>query len=179
LSIIAAFVVVGLFSFQFGDVFSILSKRNTEAKDSGGRITGALLSPINTLRGADFTGAGIGATFMGVREAGGSSNEVGFDEVNVDRIGIEVGIFGYLFVTLFKLIFLGKALALYLNANDRTIKTWALVVFGYQVSFLWSIPVYNSVAAAFYFACLGIYAFLRKQNVAKDLTADRCEVRFA
>jgi len=177
LSIIAAFVVVGLFSFQFGGVFSILSERNREAKDSNSRIFGALLMPINALSTAEFVGAGLGSTFMGGRETGGSKESASFDEVGGDRFGVETGIFGYLFVLFFKLIFLGKALALYWNANDRSIKTWALVAFGYQVSFLWMIPIYNSVAAAFYFASLGLYVTLR--NLSQQRPAPLPVARFA
>lgn len=169
LSMVAAFLVMGLFLFQFGDIFTILSERNREAMDARGRITGALLTPVITLRDAEFVGSGIGSTFMGVRELSRSSEGAGFDEVNADRIGVETGIFGYLFVLIFKLVFLVKAFVLYRNAVDRTIKTWALVAFGFQLSLLWSIPVYNSVAAAFYFASIGLYVLLRKQSRLKQI----------
>lgn len=179
ITIFAAFLVIGLFFFQFGNVFSMLTERNTMAKDSSGRITGALLTPVITLRDVDLVGAGLGSTFMGVRETSDSKETASFDEVNADRIGVEVGVFGYLFVLFFKLVFLAKSWLLYWRAADRTIKNWALVVLGYQVSLLWSIPVYNSVAAAFYFASLGLYVFLRKQSAAQDLVEGRYYARFA
>ena len=179
LPIMATLVIMGLLLFQFSDVFSMLSERNREARDERERIAGALMVPVVTLRDAEFVGAGVGSTFMGVRELGRSSEGAGFDEVNSDRIGVEVGIFGYLFVLIFKLVFLWKAWGLYRSATDRAIKTWALVVFAYQLSLLWSIPVYNSVAAAFYFASLGLYVFLRRQDTMMCAAASRQEVRIA
>ena len=163
-SLSASFLVIGLLLFQFGNVFSLLSLRNSEARDTDKRVTGSLYTPLHTLKEAELAGAGIGTTFMGVREVSGDKEEAGFDEVNTDRIGVETGIFGYIFVLLFKLVFLGKAWTLYRGAFDRAVKTWALAVFCYQLTFLWSVPVYNSVAAAFYFACIGLYVFLRNEQ---------------
>jgi len=177
-SIFAAFLVIGLFFVQFGNTFSMLSDRNRGARDTEGRIMGALLTPFITLHDTSLVGAGLGATFMGVREINGSEEDTSFDEVNADRVGIEVGVFGYLFVLFFKLFFLGKSLALYWRSTDRTIKTWAFVVLGYQLSLLWSIPVYNSVASVFYFASIGLYVFLRKQSKIQNFPVGR-EVRFA
>ncbi len=163
-SLSASFLVIGLLLFQFGNVFSLLSQRNIEARDTDKRVTGALYTPLHTLKNAELAGAGIGTTFMGVREISGESEEAGFDEVTIDRIGVETGIFGYLFVLIFKLVFLGKAWTLYRGAFDRSVKTWALAVFCYQLTSLWSVPVYNSTAAALYFASLGLYVLLRNEQ---------------
>lgn len=171
-SVVTTFLLVGMFFYLLSSFFSTLSVRNSEAQDSNTRIWGALLAPIVTIDKSELIGMGLGSTFMGLREAGSSDDSVGFDEVSVDRIGIELGTIGYLFIVVFKCAFLVKALTFFVRAVNRTIKTWALVVFSCQVMFLWSIPVYNSVAAAYYFASIGLYFFLRKQSTTIDANVE-------
>lgn len=159
-SLLLGLLIFSLFIYQFSDVFTSLSKRNMTAGDSSLRVTGALLMPINTLATASFLGTGIGSTFMGMRVINGSLEKVAFDEVNVDRIGVELGVLGYLFILFFKMFFLIKTWLLYIRSKCRPIKIWILVPFCYQLSLLWVIPVYNSIAMAFYFTSLGIYVLL-------------------
>lgn len=156
-------LIVGLLvSHTFNDAFISISNRNTLANDSSGRILGSLLAPLNTLMQIDFLGDGIGSTFMGVREIQGRAESAEFDEVNIDRIGVETGILGFLLVLFFKLFFAFKTWNLIYKNINKQIKTLALVSLMIQLSFVWSIPVYNSVAAAFYFLAIGMYVFLRK-----------------
>lgn len=161
--LLLSLVFAGVLLFMFGNVFSMVLERNRMADDANSRMMGALVTPLNTLNRMDFVGTGIGSTFLGAHMLGGSQ-EAEFDEVSEDRVGVELGLFGYLFVLLFKVVFLAKSWGLYRNAVTRQIKTWALVSFAYQLSFIWAIPVYNSVAAAFYFASIGLYVLLRNEQ---------------
>jgi hypothetical protein len=82
----------------------------------------------------------------------------------MDRIGLESGIVGYLLVFVVKIFYEVKTAALAVRARSREIRLWALVSFCYQLSSMWSIPLYNAVASAFYFSSLGLYFWLRDQN---------------
>lgn len=160
---VAVSVVGGLYAFS--SPFDLVLLRDEGAGDSGERILGALLTPINTLQGARFLGNGIGSTFGGLEELGvATSVDSAFDEVNMDRIGLETGVLGYLFVLAVKLLYVFKTWTLVVQARSREIWIWALVALCYQLSFGWSIPLYNAVASAFYFSSLGLYYWLRDQN---------------
>ena len=166
--------------FVFANSFSMLEKRNKEAGDFNERVSGAFLTPIYMLEHASFDGTGIGSTFMGVQELSQGQKEAlaGFSDVTDDRIGIETGTPGYLFVLFFKLLFIFKTWSLYRRVTERRLKTWALVSLCYQVSLLWAIPVYQSVAAAFYFTSLGMYFMLRKEAGLKRVQRAPMPSRF-
>jgi hypothetical protein len=164
---IAAAVVItavgGLYAFS--DPFNLIVLRDQDAGDTEERIMGALFTPINTLAAAEFLGDGIGSTFQGMQELGvTNSATAGFDEVNVDRIGIESGFIGYLFVLMVKILYIIKTSTLVVLARTREIRIWALALLCYQLGSMWSIPLYNAVASAFYFSALGLYYWLRHQN---------------
>lgn len=165
-TVIAGILIGVIILLWFGDVFSTLSERNKEAGDSDTRVIGALLMPLYTFQEIDIMGAGIGSTFLGMSEmSSGNEKTQFFNEVTSDRIGVETGIFGYMFFLFFKLLFMIKAWVLYRSASNQHIKAWALVSFCFQLSLLWSIPVYNSVAAAFYFTSIGLYVLLRNEQI--------------
>lgn len=160
---VATTAVGGLYAFS--DPFNLVLLRDEGTGDAEERILGTLLSPINTLGAAKFLGNGIGSTFAGLEEIGvATSVDSGFDEVNMDRIGLESGILGYLFMVTVKLLYLIKTWTLVVQARSREIGIWGLVSLGYQLSFIWSIPLYNAVASAFYFSSVGLYYWLRNQN---------------
>lgn len=160
---VAVTAVGGLYAFS--SPFDLLLLRDEGAGDSEERILGMLLTPINTLQGARFLGNGIGSTFGGFEELGvATSVDAGFDEVNMDRIGLEAGVVGYLFMLAVKLLYVIKTWTLVVRARSREIWIWALVALCYQLSFAWSMPLYNAVASAFYFSSLGLYYWLRDQN---------------
>lgn len=163
LSFIITVTLLGTFVYFTGDVINLLSERNKIAKDSEMRIMGAMFTPVYTFNTINIVGSGVGSTFQGVRETGGAE-EVGFDEINADRVGVELGMFGYLFVLCFKCVFLANNWKIYRFATDQHIKTWSLVALCSQASFLWGIPVYSAVAAAFYFGSIGLYIFLRNEQ---------------
>lgn len=150
--------------YAFSDPFNLVLLREEGSGDSEERILGALLQPINTLEAARFFGTGIGSTFAGLEELGSApSVDTGFEEA-MDRIGIESGVVGYLFVFTVKLFYLIKTWTLVRQARSREIWIWSLVSLCYQLSSVWSIPLFNAVASAFYFASLGLYYWLRDQN---------------
>ncbi len=162
LALVAA-SVGGLYGFS--DPFAMILLRDEGAGDAEERISGALLAPIATIVSSSWLGEGIGATFGGLAELGiTSSLDWSFDEVNLDRIGIETGIIGYLFVLMVKITYMVKTLALVFRARSFDIRVWALAIFGYQLGLLWAIPLYNSVASALYFSALGLFYWLRYQN---------------
>lgn len=151
--------------YAFSDPFKLILVRDEASGDSESRILGTLLMPINTLQAVEFLGNGIGSTFGGYEELGVTTSvDSGFDEVNIDRTGIESGIVGYLFLLAVKLLYLFKTSTLVVQARSTEIRTWALVSLCYQLSFIWGIPLYNAVASAFYFSSLGLYYWLRDQN---------------
>jgi hypothetical protein len=144
------------------DIAVALVERNQAAGDAQGRIGGALFFPVYTLIHSAFWGDGLGATFLGLGQLTGTGGfEYRFDEVLQDRLAVEVGILGYLFFLVFKIYFLVATWRFSRRAIGFQTRVWALVSFSYQLSLMWSIPLYNSVAAIFYFFSIALYLWLR------------------
>ena len=157
---IAAAVYIG--------VFELLYARNESAADAGDRIAGALLGPFYTFRAIDILGAGIGTTFLGLGESlGTGSMGTGFDEVFLDRVGIELGYFPYAFVLTAKISIMIATLSIFIRLRDPGAKAWALVSLGYQASSVWQIPFYNSTAGAFYFFSVALFPLLCAKAAAE------------
>ena len=97
-----------------------------------------------------------------LRPPAAQAEDSGFEEVIMDRIGIEVGIIGYLLVLLVKIFYLLETFRFYRRCPYEDIRVWVLVAFLLQISTLWNIPIYNSTAAAFYFASLAIFFKMRE-----------------
>jgi len=166
-STVGTLLVVGVLMFALADPFSLLAERHKGSGDTRLRVEGTLLIPFYTFQNATFTGKGVGSTFGGLAEATGTQAEdTGFDEVTMDRIGIEVGVFGYLFVLMVKLAYMVETFLFYRRVPDENIRVWTLGSLLFQLSMLWTIPVYNSVAAAYYFASLAI--FIKMRSFARD-----------
>jgi hypothetical protein len=154
------------------DVAQALIQRNAIAGDSEQRVSATLLSPWYTVTNSDFWGNGLGATFLGLGQLTGTGGfEYTFDEVTQDRLAVEVGILGYLFFVVFKAYFAIATFRLALKAKNPNIKIWLLVSFGYQASLAWSIPLYNSVAAIYYFFSLALFVWLRRLQSQIDAAA--------
>jgi hypothetical protein len=150
------------------DPFEAFSQRVEKAGDTEIRVYGALLSPVVTLSKSDVIGTGIGKTFMGTIELSNRNPDTLFDEINQDRVGVELGTIGYLFVLLVKIYFLIKTFSLIKKVKIYEIKLWVWFSLSIQLSSIWAIPFYNSIAATFYFTAIGIYyIMLRKQMDAK------------
>jgi hypothetical protein len=164
LSIVSGLVIIAGLLAVVGDVFIVLSERNEQAGDAAQRMFGAMWTPLATLTGASFFGEGLGATFQGMAEltAGKLSGFAAFDEVAQDRIGIELGLFIYVFFVGLKLYYMWATYGLWRRATTPQIKVWALVSLSYQASLIWQIPVYNSVANIFYFVSLAMFVWLRR-----------------
>jgi hypothetical protein len=159
----------------FSDVFMAMQIRNEHAGDAPDRIWGALFTPFNTIAAASFFGEGLGTTFLGIAEATAGRVYAGaiFDEVKQDRIGIELGLLCYLFFVVLKLYFIWATFSLWRRAMTFDIRVWALVSLSYQASLLWQIPIYNSVASAFYFLSIAAFVWLRRLNNAAAIPARR------
>jgi hypothetical protein len=161
--------VVGIAFFYFMPIFESLLQRNEQAGDAVERMLGALLMPYYTIVNSNVIGAGVGETFLGIGEATAAQvyREMNFAEVSEDRIALEIGTLGYMFVLLVKVFFVIQAFRLRRTAISPAVRIWATVALAYQLSFVWVIPVYNAVAASFYFASLGLVGLLRAQNQAQ------------
>lgn len=145
-----------------GDLVSALLERNEAAGDATPRIYGALLMPFFTFMESPFWGEGIGATFLGLGELTGSGQfQYRFDEVIQDRLAVEVGLFGYTFFLFFKIYFLVSTWRFHRRTVGFHTRVWSLVSFSYQLTLMWTIPLYNSVAAIFYFFSIALYMWLR------------------
>jgi hypothetical protein len=144
-------------------------ERSTQAEDSNKRIMGSLLMPVYTLDQASLMGSGIGETFLGIGEVQGTSGipDMQFEEIVQDRVGVEFGTLGYLFFLMAKVLFAFSAFKLFLSARSEYVRVWSTVFLMYQLEFLWQIPVYNAVAAIFYFASIGGIAVLSQHNARR------------
>ena len=166
-----ALMVGGLIFGAFNllvDPLNAFTQRAERAGDSEMRIYGALLSPIVTVSTTDIIGSGLGKTFLGLSEISPKNPDTVFDEINQDRVGLELGIIGYLFVLFIKIYFLLKTFTLIKKVNTYEIKLWLWFSLSIQLSSIWAIPFYNSIAATFYFTAIGIYyIMLRKHMGAK------------
>ncbi len=153
------------------DSFSAFSQRSEKAGDTEIRIAGALLSPITTITTTNFIGAGVGKTFLGTIELSQKNPNTVFDEINQDRIGLELGIIGYLLVLFIKLYFIIKTYYLVKKINNYEIKLWLWFSLMIQLGSIWSVPFYNSIAATFYFTAIGIYYLMRRKE--KELSKQK------
>jgi len=142
--------------------FALTAARGDE-EEGLERIVGALLGPLSTLSSVNWLGEGIGTTFGGYEQIGRVGGE-GFDEVNVDRVGIELGVLGYALMLLIKVSMLLRALVVYRRATNVRLRHWALAAFLVQASTVWQIPFYNSVAAIYYFASIGLIYWIDDQE---------------
>lgn len=175
-TLIVTIGVVFLGVYLIADPYAAIKERNgkTAPGELRGRTLGALLTPVYTFADIDIAGIGLGETFLGGQELTGEIAETKFAEVYEDRVGIETGIAGYAFVMFVKVYFLIQTWLLYRRALDERIRRWALASLAYQVSLVWAIPVYNSVAAAFYFLSIGLFCLLRMEQ--KKLSTARSSV---
>lgn len=161
---------VGLVAIVFGlwlltDLIGALAERHTIAQDAGDRMSGAFFMPIYTVMRSPWIGDGVGATFLGMGQLTGTGiSQFKFDEVFQDRLGVDVGVFGYLFFLAFKIYFLFATYSLVRRARTADIRIWALVSFAYQASWIWTVPIYNAVACVFYFISIALFAVLRSAN---------------
>lgn len=164
LTVLTSAIVVFCSAYLIWDPFMAVSERHRTAQDAPARILGAVLGPLYTIADMDLAGIGIGETFLGGQEMTGERSDVKFEEVTQDRIGIETGIAGFALALVVKVYFLYQTWRLYRNAASVNIRKWALASLLYQASLGWGIPVYNSVAAAYYFLCVGLFYWLRLQQ---------------
>jgi len=169
-SFVQTIVLIASLIFLAGNVFKLVSERDKASGDTDERIWGAFYTPLVTFNSIGIIGSGIGSTFLGVREIG-EKEQAEFDEVNSDRLGLEMGTFGYIFLLCFKFLFLIDNWKLYRVATDPHLRIWSLMTLCNQVSYLWSIPVYNMVASAFYFGSIGLYIYLRNEQARLNAAA--------
>lgn len=166
LNILAIGIVLTLLSINLlVDPFNSFQDRTKKADDTDSRVYGALLTPYITLSTVDFIGSGLGTTFLGTRELFKKDLRTFFDEVNQDRVGVEVGIIGYLLFLFIKMYFLIKTFFLIRRVNNYEIKLWLWYSLTVQLSSVWMIPIFNSLAATYYFVAIGIYYLMRKKHI--------------
>lgn len=163
-----AIIIVGLIFGAFNilvDPLNAFTQRAERAGDSEIRIYGVLLSPMVTVSSTNVIGVGLGKTFLGLSELSQKNPNTVFDEINQDRVGVELGIIGYLLVLFIKIYFLLKTFSLLKKVKFYEIKLWLWFSLGIQLSSVWAIPFYNSIAATFYFTAIGIYYLMHRKHL--------------
>jgi hypothetical protein len=145
------------------DVGFAFIARTEGAGDAVDRVMGALFFPVYTIAQSSFGGEGVGYTFLGLGQLTGTGvYEYTFNEVTQDRLAVEVGIVGYIFFLIFKIYFLLATWRFVRRTRNFSVRVWALVSFSYQLSLVWGIPLYNSVAMFFYFFSISLFVWLRR-----------------
>jgi len=145
-----------------------LTMERGDAQEAADRATDMLTMPVATLAESDWFGQGLGSTFGGY-EALGLASTAGFDEIHVDRIGLELGMIGYLLMLFAKLVLFWRTFRLIGRAPKGPIRDWAVVALVVQLNPPWTIPFYNSIAAIVYFAAVALVYWL-------DMQLDRMRV---
>jgi|SRR6185312_11093753 len=133
-----------------------------DAREGVDRAFNVLSMPIATLQDSGWLGEGLGSTFGGY-EALGLAGVQGFDEIHVDRIGLELGLVGYVLMLVAKLIVFWRTFRLIARAPKGPIRDWAAVALAMQINPPWSIPFYNSIAAILYFSGVALVYWLDMQ----------------
>lgn len=151
--------VVAYAGARIFEPFVLTVQRGDEA-EALERIRGMLMTPLATLASVDFFGMGIGHTFGGFEQIGEQLIIEGFDEVNVDRIGIETGYVGYTLLLVIKFAMLAKSFGVHSRLRGHSLRPWALAALLIQFGSHWQIPFYNAVAAISYFSAIGLVYWL-------------------
>jgi len=154
-SLIGLAVFFGASDFE---PFALTAERG-DPEEALTRILGALMSPIATFTQVDLFGMGLGYTFGGFEQLGVGTSYM-FDEINLDRVGIEVGAIAYAFVLFLKVAMLAKTVHVWRQEPRGRLRNWTLAALLVQINSIWQIPFYNSVAAIFYFSALGFVYWL-------------------
>jgi hypothetical protein len=159
---VAVMVIVGYASISVFEPFLLTADRG-DAEEASGRIVGILGMPLVTFSEISFLGTGVGTSFQGFEQLSGASSQFGdaiFNEINQDRVGIELGLFGYVLLLALKLTVLAKTIGVYRHLASSDLRYWALAALLIQLGSGWQIPFYNAVAAVCYFSAIGLVYWL-------------------
>ena len=174
-------VVAALVSFVamwvVPDVFEAFQQRVETAGDEEGRLMGVVLRPFSTLRDGPLIGAGTGSTFAAAGEAFENPDLrpwfPDWSEVHHDRVGWELGALGLLLELGIRGITILGLVRLIRTVRARAMRLTALVLLGYQATFLYSIPVYNSLAMLYFCFSCGVYLFLERAALSERVGTGR------
>jgi hypothetical protein len=166
-------LAIGYVGLSVLEPFALTASR-ADTEEATGRIAGQMLLPFATLAEVDFAGTGIGTTFGGYEQLGHGAIPK-FDEVNLDRIGIEMGVPGYLYLVFVKILMIMKAFRVYRAARPVTLRRWALAALLVQISSVWHVPFYNSVAATVYFCAIGLVYWIEAEEQRLRATSRKVE----
>lgn len=124
LGVLACFLAIPYLSMTLlVEPFQFILERDQSAGDAPERILGSFLTPLATFNDMQALGEGIGSSFWGFAELGRvTGTESSFAEVFHDRIGIELGVFGYALTLLIKVIMVAKTFLLSMDARTKTIR---------------------------------------------------------
>jgi hypothetical protein len=164
IQVLVAVTIFGVIGGFLAQAFEALSQRASIESDNESRLRGAMFLPFFTLSESPAIGRGVGTTFLALAEVtqGSSNRDMNFDEISTDRLGTELGWAAYLFVLFVKLAYVGIAARIYVKSRDPAIKVLAMLSFAWQLCSHWEIPIYNAVAASFYFAGIGLAIWLHR-----------------
>lgn len=164
--------VVGISIFE---PFALTAERG-DTDEATERISAVLIMPYATFSAIELGGAGIGTTFGGYEQLGYRDFRNEFDEINLDRVGIELGVLGYFLVLTLKVLMILKVIKVYFMLPSSELRYWALAALLVQLSTYWQIPFYNSVAAIYFFSAIGLVYWL--EGEAHRLKLKREQVLF-
>lgn len=152
-----AFSIAGLELFE---PFLITFERG-DFQEATERTVALFLAPFTTLVQIDALGTGVGTTFLGFEQLGRGPG-IEFDEVAVDRVGVELGVIAYAYLIGLKIYVMGGTFNIFLRLrDDPVLGNWALISLLVQLSSIWTIPFYNATSAIAYFGAVGLAYWLR------------------
>lgn len=148
-------------------------ERASSVGDDRGRFETTVFGPIEKLDAAGFLGYGAGATHQAAPQLAPGVRpyswlpDLYFEEEN-GRIGLELGILGFLAYFALKLGLCTVALAVVRGARSEAEIMWGSAAFLFLAVHLLAGIVFNPVAAAFYWGLAGlVLAFWSDQRAAR------------
>lgn len=136
-----------------------------DPEEAFARLWAAFVLPFVVLSEVGIIGAGMGATFGGLEELGLRTSGIGFDDINLDRVGVELGAFGYSVYLFIKVYLLLKAYRVLRGVRSENLRHWALAALLVQLGAGWQIPFHNSVSAIVYFCAVGLVNWIDRERM--------------
>ena len=155
-TMVAMLVMLRLYSSQSPvlDAFVLRSERSVDASH---RITGALTRPWTALGEFPVLGEGVGTSYQLRLRTGSTTGALQrWDEVTHDRFVVELGVLGLIVELVWRVQSVAVCLACFRRTRSTPSGALVAALVVYQLLFLWSYPLYDSVASIYYAASLAI-----------------------
>lgn len=158
-------------------------ERAQMAGDDRARAEDTFLGPLQKLDAAGFLGYGVGTTHQAAPQLAPDVvpfswlPDLYFEEEN-GRVGLELGILGFVAYFAVKLLLCVMALSVVRGAHSTEEVVWGTAAFIFLTTHLVAGIVFNPVAAAFYWGLAGlVLAYWSDQRVARAVRAPERLVR--